>query len=683
MALDAHRAKRNGRRTEPRGRAADAGVVSPARAGATRQATGGKPRRSALPAAIAPMLATLAKEAPEGDGWLHEFKYDGYRILARIDRGRVRLVTRNGNDWTRSFPTVARDLATLPVETAWLDGEMVVVDAHGRTRFQALQNALAAPHAPGIAFFAFDVLFRDGADLRALPLVERKRQLREIVGARVGAVRPSPDVRGHGGEFFRKACALGLEGAVCKRADAPYASGMRSRDWLKVKCVQRQEMVIGGYTDPQGGRRGFGALLLGYYDGGALRYAGKVGTGFDDATLRTLAPALSKRERATPAFVDPPRGHAAKGAHWIDPDLVAEIAFTEWSRDGALRHPSFQGLRADKKAREVVREKAAGARRGAARRAAAARKKATKVVRAARAAVQPVVVAGIALSNPDKPYFPEAGITKRALAEYYAAVADRLLPHIARRPLSLLRCPDGRSRACFYQKHADPAVSPKVTRVEVPERSGTATYLSAASAAALVGLVQWGVIELHPWGSRAPRLDRPDQLIFDLDPDDGVPWSAVVKAVELLLGLQAEIGLRAFVKTTGGKGLHVVVPIRPTLTWDDAKAFSRGVAEWLAATFPDRFTATASKAKRRDRIFVDYLRNAEGATAIAPYAVRARQNAPVATPIDVAELRTDVRFDHFNLRTLPARLARLRTDPWAAFFDTRQTVTAAMRKRLA
>ena len=690
-----------------------------------------KGRKAALPATLSPMLATLVKTSPAGDDWIHEVKYDGYRMLARIDDGRARLYSRNGNDWTDTFPEVVRDLARLPVERAWIDGEAVVVDERGRTSFQALQNALSSPHAKGVAFYAFDVPYRDDEDLRALPLTERRKVLEAIVGRGVGTVKPSLAIRGGGEEFFRQACALGLEGAIAKRADSTYASGARSRNWVKVKCVQRQEMVIGGFTDPQGSRSGFGALLIGYYEGDALRYAGKVGTGFDAAAIRGLAPQLEKREQSTPPFANPPRGYAAKGAHWIRPDLVAEIAFTEWSRDGALRHPSFQGLRLDKKAREVVRERpAAGAGTAASTttkakskakskaastaEAAAVKTKAAKAPTAkappARRAAKAVatrratasvakpaprapanarterednVIAGITLSHPDKLYFPEAGITKGELARYYASVADRLVPHLAGRPLSLVRCPDGWSGQCFYQKHADKSVNASVTRVEVPEGKGTATYMSAGSASAVVALVQWGVVEFHPWGSRTPRLDRPDRLIFDLDPDDGLAWEALATAVGLVRTLLQELALEGFLKTTGGKGMHVVVPVRPTLSWDDAKTFARDVAMLLAHTFPDRFTATMSKASRRGRIFIDYLRNAEGATAIAPYAVRARKNAPVATPIDVAELARDVRFDYFNVRNVAARLGRERRDPWATFDSTRQTITAAMRKRVS
>jgi bifunctional non-homologous end joining protein LigD len=666
----------------------EAGAIAPERRApksAPRTPTGRK--TAPMPAALRPMLATLVASAPAGDDWIHEIKYDGYRMLCRIERGRAHLYSRTGKDWTSAFPAVARDLAALPVTRAWVDGEVAALDEKGRTGFQALQNALSGAGAERIAFFAFDLLHRDGSDLRRLPLVERKRLLREIVGTGSGTVRVGPEARGNGEEFHRQACALGLEGSVAKKADSPYASGTRSRDWLKVKCVQRQEMVIGGYTDAQGARKGFGALLLGVYDRGKLRYAGKVGTGFDEKALHELAPQLARREQQTPPFADPPRGYAAKGVHWVRPDLVAEVAFTEWSAGGALRHPSFQGLRLDKKATDVVREKAmAKAAAGGTTKGPRTKPRgggAKPEQRAPRGDAG--ALASIALSNPDKSYFPEAGITKRDLADYYVAVAAQLVPHIEGRPLSLVRCPDGWPRQCFYQKHAHRSVHAGVARVEVPENKGTATYLAANSDTALVALVQWGVIELHPWGARTPRLDRPDRLVFDFDPGDGVPWQDLVAAVTLLRALLSEVGLVGFLKTTGGKGLHVVLPIRATLEWDEAKAFTRTVAEFLARTFPDRFTTSLAKEARKDRIFIDYLRNARGATAIAPYAVRARAHAPVATPLAWTELGDgdDVRFAHFNVRNVPQRLAGMRADPWADFLAARQSITAAMRRRFA
>jgi bifunctional non-homologous end joining protein LigD len=628
-------------------------------------------KKAPMPEYVAPMLTTLVADPPRGDDWVHEIKYDGYRMVVRIERGRARLFSRNGKEWTDVFPTVAEDLAELPVKAAWADGEVVVVDKEGRTSFQALQNVLSSSSARGLAFFAFDLMYLDGYDLREVVLTERKRILRDLVGKGVGIVRVSPDVQGDGAEFFKQACKLNLEGSIAKRATSRYGSGIRSREWLKIKCIQRQEMVIGGYTDPQGSRKGFGALLLGYYEDGKLRYAGKVGTGFDDRMLRELTPQFTKREQSAPPFVDPPRGYEAKGAHWMRPDLVAEIAFTEWTRDGTLRHPSFQGLRPDKKANEVVREMPADVSAKTPAKRATAGKKGDKVE-----------IAGIAISNPDKPYFPEAGITKGDLAAYYDAIAPHLLPHIAGRPLSLVRCPEGWAGECFYQKHAAKVVNAAVSRVEVPESTGTATYLGANTAKALVGLVQWGVIEMHPWGSRKPRLDRPDRIIFDFDPDAALPWQELVTAVTLLRTLLDEMGLTGFLKTTGGKGLHVVLPIRAALSWDEVKAFTKSVADFMVRTFPDRFTAVVSKDKRKGKIFLDYLRNTEGATAIAPYGVRARANAPVSTPIAWDELDRDIRNDYFNLRNVPERLAARKKDPWADFFEVRQAITAAMRKRL-
>ena len=638
-------------------------------------------RKAPMPATIAPMLTTLVPDAPSGDEWLHEIKYDGYRMVARIERGKARLYSRTGKDWTAAFQRVADDIAKLPVKNAWVDGEVVVLDDEGRTSFQALQNALSGADATFV-FFAFDLMYRDGVDLRKVPLVERKRLLRETVGDGVGAVRVGPEVQGHGDEFFRQACSLSLEGAVCKRADSPYREGLRTRDWVKVKCTRQQEMVIGGYTDPQGSRTGFGALMLGVYEGGKLRYAGKVGTGFNEKTLDDIYAQLRKRERDTPAFVDPPRGYEARGAHWVAPDLVAQVAFTEWSDDGALRHPSFLGLRLDKKAKDVVREEPKPTPEGRMRSAA----KRVVSTRAAAKAPAPAksasVVAGVPISNPDKPYFPESNLSKIDIARYYESMAERILPFIAKRPLSLVRCPDGWNGQCFYQKNADKAVNAAVDRIQVPEKTGTATYMGASSAKALAALVQWGVIELHPWGSRKPKLERPDQLIFDFDPDDGVPWKELVTAVGLLRTLLDELGLVGFLKTTGGKGLHVVLPIRATLTWDEAKAFTRAVADFMVNTFGDRFTATVSKARRKGKIFIDYLRNAEGATAIAPFAVRARAGAPVAMPIAWEELAKDVRFDHFNVRNAADVLARRKRDPWRDYFEVSQAITKAHRSRM-
>lgn len=733
-------------------------------------------RRSRLPAMLAPMLATLVKETPAGDGWLHEIKYDGYRMLARIERGKARIYSRNGNDWTAKLRPIATALAQLPLKSGWLDGEIAVADANGRTSFQRLQNALASPADAGLTYFVFDLPFADGYDLRQVTLRERKAMLRALLDPPPAQIRYGVEIEAEGAQVFRQACTLGLEGIVSKRLESTYQA-VRSREWVKAKCGRRQEMVIGGYTDPQGGRQGFGALLLGVHDeSGALRYSGRVGTGFDDATLAALAARLSALQTDKPAFADPPRGYAAKGVHWIKPSLVAEIAFTEWTDTGTLRHPSFVGLREDKKATQVTREreqpapdsdakesarapsnttaagkasaqmraakstaaksraakataaktraaKSTAAKTGAAKAPAAkttsAKKPAAKMTRskavatgksvtkipAAKKVVADAakpramkappadapadaardIVEGITLSNPDKPYYPDAKVTKRDVALYYATVAPRLLPHITGRPLSLLRCPEGWQGECFYQKHAPKSLSEAVGRLDVRESGGaTATYAEVHSAAGLAGLVQWGVLELHPWGSRAPKLDRPDRLIFDFDPDADVTWKTLVEAIGVLRKLLDELQLPAFIKTTGGKGLHVVVPIRANIDWDTAKGFTRAVAELMVRTFPDRFVATVSKLRRKDRIFIDYLRNAEGSTAIAPYALRARANAPVATPIEWHEIDAgvDLRFDHFNLRNVPQRIASQRADPWRGFDEPAPSLTAAMRKRV-
>jgi bifunctional non-homologous end joining protein LigD len=653
-------------------------------------------RVAKLPTSLSPMLATLVDAIPTGDEWLHEIKFDGYRMLCRIDQGKVTIFSRNGKEWTAALGRVAEAVGELGLKSAWLDGEVTVVDDRGRTSFQALQNALSDPAGERLVYFVFDVLYLDGYDLQGVSLSERKRLLRSLIPKTASKVRFSVDVPGSGAEFFKQACALGLEGAVSKRAASTYRGGMRTRDWIKVKCGQRQEMVIGGFTDPQGSRSGFGALLLGVYEpDGKLRYSGKVGTGFNDQILASLRRKLDALAQSASSFVNPPRGFEAKGVHWVKPKLVAEIAFTEWTQDGTLRHPSFQGLREDKSAADVVRERpvhevdmkpAKSATKPSkstvkpgppAQREVAANSTKTKA-----SAETSDTVAGVKLSHPEKLLYPESKFAKQDLARYYENIGDWILPHLRERPLSLVRCPDGWNGECFYQKHASKSVNPAVTRVEVPEGSGKATYMAANSLAALIALVQWGVLELHPWGSRKPRLDRPDRLIFDFDPDDAVKWDELVAAVGVLRTLLGDLGLTGFLKTTGGKGLHVVVPIRATLDWEQAKGFTKAIADLMARTFPDRFLAVMSKSRRKGKIFIDYLRNASGATAIAPYSLRARANAPVATPIGWDELTEDVRFDHFNLRTVPPRLSALKSDPWADFLTVRQSIDKAMFKRV-
>ena len=640
-------------------------------------------RKAAQPETLEAELATLVDHPPAGEQWLHEIKFDGYRMLSRIEKGECRIVSRNGKDWTAAFPALVDALRRLPVTSAWIDGEIVVMDANGRTSFQSLQNVLSDGAAAKLVYCVFDLPYLNGYDLRAAVLTARKELLAKIVGE-ASPIRYSDHVAGNGDAFFAEACRLGLEGIVSKRADSTYQA-TRGRDWQKVKCGLRQEFVIGGYTDPQGARTGFGALLLGVHEGAELRYCGKVGTGFNDAMLASLTTRLAQLAVDKPPFVNPPTGAEARRAHWVRPVLVGEVAFTEWTRDGTLRHPSFQGLREDKPARDIVRETpahlpaadvSAGTEPAAPARSSRRAKPRKATPAKSRGADE---IAGVVISNGAKALYPEVGITKLDVARYYEAVGDVIVPHLRDRPLTLVRCPNGWDKPCFYQKHANESVSEYIERIDIRDSGGVQPYMMANSVSAVVALLQMGVLELHPWGSRAPKLGYPDRLVFDFDPDEALGFDKIVEAVTVLHKLLDTLELEAFVKTTGGKGLHVVIPLDATRTWDDAKEFCRGVAELLVRTFPDRFTSKLTKSRRGGLIFIDYLRNVEGATAVAPYSVRAKKGAPVATPIDWGEIaKKDVRFDCFNVRNVPALVQKRKRDPWARMPQVRQQLTDAM-----
>lgn len=616
-------------------------------------------RRAKLPRRPEAQLATLVDAAPEGEGWLHEIKFDGYRLLCRLEDGEARLVSRNGHDWTERFPELAAAVAGLPAEDALLDGEAIVTDAQGRSSFQALQAALGRRGASrGVQLVVFDCLHLDGWDLCDVPLLERKRLLRALLAqAPQGSpLRFSDHVLGRGPEFHAAACASGLEGIVSKRADAPHRAG-RTRSWLKIKCSQRQEFAIAGFTEPSGSRVGLGALLLGAHDAeGALRYCGKVGTGFDAATLRALRARLGQLEQPRTALADPPR---MRGVHWVEPSLVAEVSFSEWTRDGRVRHPVFLGLREDKAGAEVRLETPQPA-------AAAAAPALPLPAPAVRN-----TVAGVRLSTPERVYYPELGVTKSELAEYYEAMAERVLPGLAYRPLTLLRCPEGIEGECFYQKHANPSVPEAVARVRV--RDDREPYAMVTDLASLISLVQIGVLELHVQGARADRLDRPDILVFDLDPDSAVPFARVVETARVLRAFLDELGLVAFVRTTGGKGLHVVAPLERRSGWDDVRAFTQGVARELVRLAPAQFTASMSLARRKGKIFIDWVRNTPEATAIASYSARARPGAPVALPISWDELEALAGPLRENVREARRRLAQ--PDPWADFEAARRPLS--------
>jgi bifunctional non-homologous end joining protein LigD len=604
-----------------------------------------------LPRFVPPQLATLVAAPPAGDDWLHEIKYDGYRAIAAIAGRRVRIYTRSGQDWTDKFAGVTRALEKLRVKSALLDGEIVALDKQGRSSFGLLQHGLKAGNEP-LTYYVFDLLELDGRNLRREPLIRRKELLHTLLRSPPEGVVYSEHVVGHGDKMFAKSCHMGLEGIVSKRADKPYLS-QRTKSWLKSKCTGNDEFVIGGYRRSNKKGRAFASLLLGEYVGNKLHYRGRVGTGFDAELLHDLGERLSQLQRPTSPFVDAPRD-IGRDARWVEPRLVAQIAYTEKTTDGRLRHPAYLGLRSDKPAKDVQSQ---------------------PVIAMPKRAAQDDDIEGMRLTHPDKMLFAEAGITKEGLAEYLVTVSERMLPHVSGRPLSLVRCPEGASKECFFQKHTMKGMPSALKSVPVEEGDGeTAEYLMIDSAAGLVGAAQIGGLEIHLWGSRWKTLERPDRIVFDLDPDPEVKFADVREAARDVRKLLRAANLESFAMVTGGKGIHVVVPLNATQSWDEIKSFAKGVAAKLAANEPDRFVATMSKAKRKGRIFIDWLRNERGSTAIAPYSPRAKPIASVATPVSWTELS---RIEAANAFTIPSALRRLKQakgDPWKGYFSVRQSI---------
>jgi bifunctional non-homologous end joining protein LigD len=630
---------------------------------------GGLPgaQKSRQPSRLKPQLASLVEEVPAGDDWLHEIKFDGYRILAFIKNGRVRLVSRNGKDWTRRFPTVAAAVGELPLEAAILDGEVVSLNEEGLSVFQRLQNLLKRGDDASLVYYVFDVPHCRGYNLTGVPLVERKTVLEGILlganRANDGVVRYSDHVVGQGDAVLQQACKSTMEGIVSKRADAPYEQ-TRSRSWLKVKCVKRQEFVVAGYTKPSGSRVGLGALLLAYHKDGQLTYAGRVGTGFTDQSLRDLTKQLREFRTTKSPFAVPLTTAQRRGVTWVEPKLIAEVEFTDWTDEGLLRHPSFQGLREDKKPAQITREEAQPMPR--------------RTKAAADGARQ---VAGVNISHPDRVLYPEMGVTKVDLAEYYAEIADWILPHLENRPLTLVRCPAGRTGQCFYQKHLSDSLPDAVRGVMIKEKDGRDEYVVVDDLPGLVSLVQMGVLELHPWPARADKIEAPDRLIIDLDPGEGTPWKNVVDAARAVRQRLEDLGLESFLRTSGGKGLHVVAPLSRRNTWDQLKEFAHALADDMVRQAPERLIATMSKAKRRGKVYVDYLRNQRGATAVASYSSRARTGATVAMPLAWKELSTRTKPDGYSVVSVPKRL-KTAADPWKGFFAVRQSITQSMRAEL-
>ncbi|WP_458130424.1 DNA ligase D [Pseudomonas sp. R3-41] len=637
-----------------------------------------------LPETLKPELATLVESAPDGE-WLYEIKFDGYRVMARIENGDVRLLTRNGHDWTHKLPRQAEALAALGLESAWLDGEMVVANEEGVPDFQALQNAFEAGSSGKIAYYLFDMPYLNGMDLRKVPVQERRAALAAVLERNESpllrfsdAFEETPDA------LLNSACQMRMEGLIGKRVGSAYVS-RRSNDWIKLKCKNRQEFVVVGFSDPKGARSAFGALLLGLHDAdsGQLRYAGKVGTGFNETTLKSIYQQLLPLETKKPAVVNPPTGYEAKGVHWLEPTLLAEVAFAEMTKEGSVRHAVFHGLRDDKPAEAITQELAKPVKKTTAKKKTSTQDapEATPAKGKSKTkAKAPAMDGKVRITHPDRVIDASSGTTKRQLAEYYASVAEFILPELAERPVALVRAPEGIAGELFFQKNPERLAIPGITSLDKDLTGQPVMIINNAEA--LIGAVQMSTVELHTWNATSVDLDKPDRFVLDLDPDPALPWKSMVEATQLTLTVLDELGLKAFLKTSGGKGIHVVVPLTRKLGWDEVKGFSHAIVSHMAKLLPDRFSAVSGPKNRVGRIFIDYLRNGLGATTICAYAARTREGLPVSVPIfreEVAELKG---ANLWNVHNVHERLAEVGHEPWAGLKKTRQSITAQMRRRI-
>ncbi|CAH1657985.1 MULTISPECIES: DNA ligase D [unclassified Chelatococcus] len=616
-------------------------------------------KKARMPDFVPPMLATLVAKAPAGERWLHEIKFDGYRLQARIEAGSVKLLTRSGLDWTEKFgAAVPAALKALPLDSAIIDGELIVETGAGASDFSALQAALSEGRTDHFLFYGFDLLYLDGYDLRGLTLTARKGLLEQIIGTNNdGLIRYSGHFMESGALVLRHACRLSLEGIVSKLRDAPYRDG-RSKSWVKSKCSARQEFVIAGYVPSTVSSRAIGSLVLGVYDGDELQHVGRVGTGFTGAIAEDLFRKLESIRIPSSPFTEALTAEERRQVRYVQPTLVAEIEFRAWTADGHLRHASFRGLREDKDAREIIRE---------------------VPKQAAKAPSSPG--RRVKLTHPDRLYWPDEGVTKEGLANYYAEVWRHIAPHLVGRPLALLRCPSGITGEKFFQKHAWKGLNPNIVLIKDPKDVDEQPLISINDLDGLIGLVQSAVLEIHPWGSTVTDWEHPDRIVMDLDPGEGVPWQAVIDAAQEVRQRLTDAGLAAFVKTSGGKGLHVVAPLKPKADWPAVKAFTKALADAMAAEDPDRYVATITKSKRRGKILIDYLRNQRGMTAVAPYSTRARPGAAVSAPIAWEELGPAIGPAYFTVETMPTRLAALTSDPWDGFHRAAAPLETARRGR--
>ncbi|HWI84621.1 DNA ligase D [Ramlibacter sp.] len=671
---------------------------APERAGPLAQAqpASGPPagaRLAALPEQLQPQLATLVDSPPADPGnWVFEIKFDGYRMLTRAEGGRVRLLTRNGNDWTAKLPELAESLRRMELPDGWYDGEIIMPGDRVPADFQALQGAFETSRTARIVYYLFDLPYCAGHDLREVPLVERRAVLQRIVerhpqpSVRFSAVFDAPP-----DEVLTSACRIGLEGVIAKRRNSAYVP-RRSSDWIKLKCGQRQEFVIGGYTDPRGSREGIGSLLLGVHDdSGALRYAGNVGTGFSQQTLREIRARLGELQADTSPFARD--AVVPRQAHWVRPELVCEVAFGEWTRDGRIRHSVFYGLRDDKPADAVTRENARSAApvdrtaKGGRRKAAApaAQTPAGDPPKAAKAAppnpaevAMPQLPPSLRVTHPERVIDPSSGLTKLDLVRYYALVAPLLLAHLKDRPVALVRAPSGIGGELFFQKHLERYRMPGVVPFDPAVDPDHPPPLGVASAQGLLSAAQMNVVEFHAWNGTASAIGTPDRMTFDLDPGEGVDWPQIQEAAQLVHSFLNELGLKAFLKTSGGKGLHIEVPLRPQFDWDTVKDFSQAVVQHLARTLPQRFVAKSGGNNRVGRIFIDYLRNGFGATTAAAWSARARPGLGISVPVRWSELAGLTSGAHWTVASAPTRVAEGNT-PWTGYDASRNALAPAMK----
>ncbi|SDD10814.1 ATP-dependent DNA ligase LigD phosphoesterase module /ATP-dependent DNA ligase LigD polymerase module [Massilia sp. PDC64] len=662
-------------------------AAKPARKAAAKTATaktkrGGMPAgaiKADLPETLTPELATLVDGPPaDPENYIYEIKFDGYRMLTRVEGKDIRFITRNGNDWTDKLKPLQQEIRRMKLPDGWYDGEIVVHDENGKPNFNLLQLAFDGSNKAQIVYFVFDIPYFKGYDLRDVRLDERRPLLQDLLTARGSdTVRFSAEFGTDPSQLVVAACQIGLEGVIGKRKDSRYVT-RRSPEWIKLKCGQRQEFVIGGYTDPHGARTGIGSLLLGYYDkDGVLRYAGNCGSGFNGASLRHMREVLEAIETDKNPF--PPRAVPGRTNHWVKPELVAEVSFSEWTATDSIRHPVFQGLRKDKPAKSVVREQPKHMQEAPVENAQPARKRAAKKAEPTETGLPGNLPATFKVTHGDRVMDAESGVTKVEMVRYYALVGELMMEHLKGRPVSLVRAPNGVGEELFFQKHVvDTAKMPGVVQMDQALDPDHPRMTEIATIEGLLSSAQWNVVEIHSQNATSKHYDTPDRMVFDLDPGEGVEWPKVQEAAQLVRAFLQELGLNPFLKTSGGKGLHVVVPLKPKLDWDTVKDFSRAIVTHLAKTIPDRFSAKSGAKNRVGRIFIDYLRNGRGATTVAAWSARARPGLGISVPVRWEELPQLKSGSQWTVKTVHTRLDEGNA-PWADYDKSATTLTKAMK----